>query len=66
MYLSELEDEILSIDEKRHIYTNLSKVEREALKDLMEDSSIASNQLVKVVLLLCSKKNTINVILKTS
>lgn len=66
MYLSELEDEMLSIDEKRHIYTNLSKVEREALKDLMEDSSIASNQLVKVVLLLCSKKNTINVILKTS
>lgn len=66
MYLLELEDEMLSIDEKRHIYTNLSKVEREALKDLMEDSSIVSNQLVKVVLLLCSKKNTINVILKTS
>lgn len=66
MYLSELEDEMLSIDEKRHIYTNLSKVEREALKDLMEDSSIVSNQLVKVVLLLCSKKNTFNVILKTS
>lgn len=66
MYLSELEDEMLSIDEKRHIYTNLSKVEREALKDLMEDSSIVPNQLVKVVLLLCSKKNTINVILKTS
>ena len=66
MYLSELEDEILSIDEKRHVYTNLSKVAREALKDLMEDSSIVSNQLIKVVLLLCSKKNTINVILKTS
>ena len=40
MYLSELEDEILSLDEKGHNYPNLSKVEREALRDLMKDSSI--------------------------
>ena len=49
MSLSELEDEILSIDEKGHIYTNLSKFEREAMKDLMEDSSIVIYQLIKVV-----------------
>ena len=40
MSLSELEDETLSTDEKRHNYPNLNKVEREALKDLMKDSSI--------------------------
>ena len=40
MYLSKLEDETPSIDEKGHNYPNLSKVEREALKDLMKHSSV--------------------------
>ena len=40
MYLSELEEEILKIDETGQNYPNLTKVEREALQDLMYDKNI--------------------------
>ena len=40
MYLSELEEEILKIDETGQNYPNLTKAEREALQDLMYDKNI--------------------------
>ena len=40
MCLSELEEEILKIDETGQNYPNLTKVEREALQDLMYDKNI--------------------------
>ena len=40
MYLSELEEEIIKIDEKGHNYPNLSKNERDALDNLVKDSNI--------------------------
>ena len=40
MYLSELEEEILKIDETGQNYPNLTKVEPEALQDLMYDKNI--------------------------
>ena len=40
MYLSELEEEILKIDEAGKNYPNLTKAEREALQDLMYDKNI--------------------------
>ena len=40
MYLSELDEEILKIDETGHNYPNLTKAEREALQDLMCDKNI--------------------------
>ena len=39
MYLSELEEEILKIDETGQNYPNLTKVEREGLHDLMYDKN---------------------------
>ena len=40
MYLSELEEEMLKIDGTCQNYHNLTKVEREALQDLMYDKNI--------------------------
>ena len=40
MYLSELEEEILKIDEAGQNYPNLTKAECEALQDLMYDKNI--------------------------
>ena len=40
MFLSELEEEILKIDEAGQNYPNLTKDEREALHDLMYDKNI--------------------------
>ena len=40
MYLSELEEEILRIDEAGQNYHNLSEAEREALQDLKYDKNI--------------------------
>ena len=40
MYLSELEEEIIKIDEKGHNYPNLNKNERDALDNLVKDSNI--------------------------
>ena len=40
MYLSELEEEILKIDETGQNYPNLTKAEREALQDLMYEKNI--------------------------
>ena len=40
MYLSELEEEILKTDETGQNYPNLTKVEREALQDLMYKKNI--------------------------
>ena len=40
MYLSELEEEILKIDEAGQNYPNLTNAEREALQDLMYDKNI--------------------------
>ena len=40
MSLSELEENILKIDETGQNYPNLTKVEREALQDLMYDKNI--------------------------
>ena len=40
IYLSELEEEILKIDETGQNYPSLTKVEREALQDFMYDKSI--------------------------
>ena len=40
MYLSELEEEILKIDEAGQNYPNLTNAEREALQDLVYDKNI--------------------------
>ena len=40
MYISELEEERLNIDEAGQNYPNLTKAEREALQDLMYDKNI--------------------------
>ena len=40
MYLSEIEEEILKINEEAKNYPNLSKEERQALKKLIEDKNI--------------------------
>ena len=40
IYLFELEEEILKIDEAGQSYPNLTKAERDALKDLMYDKNI--------------------------
>ena len=40
MYLHELEEEILKIDEAGQNYPNLTKAGREALQDLMYDKNI--------------------------
>ena len=40
MYLSELEVEILKIDEAGQNYPNLTKAEQEALQDLMHEKNI--------------------------
>ena len=48
LYLSEIEDKLININESGTSYPNLSKDEREALKSLMNDNEIV----IKVVLLL--------------
>ena len=48
LYLSEIEDKLININESGKSYPNLSKDEREALKSLMNDNEIV----IKVVLLL--------------
>ena len=40
LYLNEIEDKLISINENRKSYPNLSKDEREALKSLMNDNEI--------------------------
>ena len=48
LYLSEIEDKLININESGKSYPNLSKDERETLKSLMNDNEI----IIKVVLLL--------------
>ena len=57
-YLSESEDKLLSINESRKSYPNLSRDEREALHSLMNDDDIVIKPADKGVLLLCGAKNT--------
>ena len=40
LYLSEIEDKLININESGKSYPNLSKDEREALKSLMNDNEI--------------------------
>ena len=40
LYLNEIEDKLISINENRKSYPNLSKDEREALKSLMNENEI--------------------------
>ena len=40
LYLPEIEDEVLQIDEQGHNYPNLTKKEREAMKELINDCDI--------------------------
>ena len=49
LYLSEIEDEIMQIDEQGHNYPNLTKKKREAMKELMNDCNIIINQQTKEV-----------------
>ena len=48
LYLSEIEDKLININESGKSYPNLSKDERETFKSLMNDNEI----IIKVVLLL--------------
>ena len=58
MYLSELEKEILKIDKTGENYHNLTKVEREALQDLMYDKNIVIKPADKgSAIVICDKQD---------
>ena len=59
IYLSELEKEILKINEAGQNYPNLTKAEREALQDLMYEKNIVFEPADKGIAIVIWEKNRI-------